>query len=34
MFIFYGEDYAVLFYIWLFGFFTWTPTNLKNVNIV
>ncbi len=30
----YSEDYAMLFYIWLFGFCTWTPTNLKNVNIV
>ncbi len=26
---FYSEDCAVLFYIWLFGFCSWTPANLK-----
>ncbi len=27
--IFYSEDHAVLFYIWLFGFCAWTPINVN-----
>ncbi len=34
MFNLFGEDNAMLFYILLFDFCTWTTTNLKNLNIV
>ncbi len=28
----YSEDYAIIFYIWLFGFCTWTRTNFLFVS--